>query len=168
MPTGVSDRSAVPKQYNAYKVRDGPVLSDPDVPGTRYHTKIFVETSADGSGRIQHVTGDLVSGMHYETKPGTRPEDAETFYRKDLIGTVLTSLYPAAVDEVCAAQPPPLRQKAFNVRTMRTEPCKPDGSFYGEGEQRPALFKCTEWIEQRAVPALRRGGVLQGAPAGNL
>lgn len=66
-------------------------MNDPDVPGTRYHTVIFVETSADGSGYIHHVTGDLVAGMRYETKPGQRPENSKTFHSREFLGTTPAS-----------------------------------------------------------------------------
>jgi hypothetical protein len=150
----------MPQHYDVYKVRYGPVLADPDVPGTRYHTVIFVQTETDGRGYIHHVTGDLVTGMRYERKPGSRPENSHTFHDKTLLGRVAKSKYPAELDRVCQAQPAPPRQKAFNTKTMKTEPVKPDGTFYGPGDPRPKLVKCTEWTENQVIPALQRGGLL--------
>lgn len=136
-------------------------MEDPDVPGTRYHTVIFVETNADESGFIHHVTGDLVGGMEYERKSSRRPEDSQTFYQKELLGSVLAAAYPESVDGVCRNQRPPPPQKAFNRTTKRTEPVKPDGSFYTKHEARPRLVKCTEWTENQAIPALRQAQVLE-------
>lgn len=158
-----SSSSSTPEQFNVFKVQDGPVLSDPDLPGTRYHTVIFVETQPDGSGHKHHVTGDLVTGMHYEVQEIGRPEDSETLHDKEFLGTVLATTYASSFSSTCRAQPPPQRQKAFNAQTIRTEPCKPDGTFYEPGEPRPPLFKCTEWTEQRAIPALRLAGIIQRA-----
>lgn len=147
----------MPQHYDVYKVRHGPVMADPDVPGIRY---IFVQTRLDGTGYIHHVTGDLVTGMRYEKKRGSRPEDSQSFHDKTLLGRVAKSKYPAELDRVCQAQPAPSRQKAFNTKTMKTEPVKPDGTFYGPGDPRPRLIKSTEWTEDRVIPALRRGGLL--------
>lgn len=147
--------------YRVFKVRTGPLLPDPDIPGTRYHTVLFIETNEDKSGIRHHVTGDLVSGMVYDTGPAERPEDLDTFHNKESIGSVLRSTYPGAVDTVLKGLPPPHKQKAFNRETMRTEPVKPDGTFYAPDEERLPLFKCTEWVEQKAIPALREAGVLR-------
>lgn len=160
-----SSSRSVPQRFNVYKVRYGPVTADPDVRGVRYHNIIFVETAADGSGTIHHVTGDLVIGFHYENKKSPRPEISKTFFAKDFIGTVLASTYPSAVENICKKQPAPPRQKAFNKSTMKTEPFKPDGSFYEPGEARRPLIKCTEWTEQQAIPALLRANVVQRTEA---
>nr|POE94581.1 hypothetical protein CFP56_16820 [Quercus suber] len=150
------------KRLNVYKVRYRLAMQDPDMPSPRYHTVIFVETEADFSGFVHHVTGDLVSqgGMRYERKRGNRPEESGTFFNKELLGTVLSSQYPMTFDRVCAAQPAPPRQKAFNIETRRTEPIKPDGTFYSSGEPRQPLIKCTEWTELQAIPALRQAGLI--------
>ena len=147
--------------FNVYKVRDGPVIADPDMPGTRYHTFIYVETDFGGSGFKHHVTGDLVAGMHYERKKEQRPEESETFHDKQSLGSVTVSAYPACFDSILANLAPPPRQKAFNPATMRTEPVKPDGTFCSNDEARPRLVKCTEWIEVQAIPALYGAGALQ-------
>src|SRR2546423_2374237 len=54
--------------FNAFKARYSIAIPDPEMPGPRYHTVIFVATNSDGSGFIHHVTGDLVTGMRYERK----------------------------------------------------------------------------------------------------
>ena len=157
----VSPLSQNGRRYNVYKVRDETAIPDPDMPGPRYHTFIFVETEPDGSGYIHQVTGDLVTGMRYESKRAERPKDSEAFHSKESIGTVLASSYPTGVDAVCRAQQPPGRQKAFNIKTQRTEPVKAVGTFYQPGEYRNPLFKCTEWTEILAIPALKVAGVIE-------
>lgn len=151
------------RRFNVYKVRYRLAIQDPDGPGLRYHTVIFVESEADQTGWSHDVNGDLVShsGMTYQRTRGDRPETSETFFNKELLGTVSEFHYPAAFDAVCTAQPAPPRQKAFNMATMKTEPCKPDGTFYQPGEPRRPLIKCTEWTERQAIPALRQSGLLR-------
>ncbi|KAF2163187.1 hypothetical protein M409DRAFT_26630 [Zasmidium cellare ATCC 36951] len=146
--------------YKAFKVRYHMTLSDPDMPSPRYHTIIFIETNKDLSGHVHHVIGDIVTGMKYQSTDRERPETDEAFFDKEFIGYVASETYPKAVDDVCERLPPPPKQKGFNVRTMRTEPMRPDGTFYGIGEARPSLIKCTEWTEGQAIPTLRQSGVL--------
>ncbi|TKA25448.1 hypothetical protein B0A50_06315 [Salinomyces thailandicus] len=149
-------------RFNVFKVRYGPVMSDPDVPGPRYHTVVFVETKPlDGSGRIHHVTGDLVVGMHYDVRPSRRPEESRTYYAKEFLGTVASASYPASFNSVCSTQRAPPRQKAFNPKRMRTEQVKPDGTFYEPDEARPRLIKCTEWTESQAIPALQQARLIE-------
>lgn len=149
-----------PKKYRVYKTKDSTALPDPDMPQPRYHTYIFVETETSGSGYVHQVTGDLVAGMRYEAKFAERPEDSEAFHSKDFLGAVSSLAYPSSIDKICRAQPPPGRRKAVNIRSGRTEPVKIDGTFYAPGETRPQLFKCTEWTEQLAIPALIEANVL--------
>jgi len=151
--------------YTVWKVKYNLSFPDPDTVGVRYHTVVFVETNhpAQGDGTIHHVTGDLVSagGMHYESKLGRNPVTSQTFHSKEFLGHVNASDYPHRFDQVCRAQPAPPRQKAFNPVTGRHEPFKPDGTFYQPGEPRAPLFKCTEWTETRAIPALFHHNLIQ-------
>ncbi|KFY87092.1 hypothetical protein V498_07289 [Pseudogymnoascus sp. VKM F-4517 (FW-2822)] len=87
--------------FNVYRVQftmampdpDMPsVMPDPDMPRPRYHNVIFVETEADGSGAVHHVTGDITSGMTYATRREGRPEDSEIFVQKEFIGTVESAI----------------------------------------------------------------------------
>jgi hypothetical protein len=149
--------------YNVFKVKNHLALQDPEEAETRYHTVIFVETKADGSGYFHHVTGDITSGMTYQRREENRPEDSQTFFKKEFIGLTPRVSYPAGIDRVCKSQPPPHRQKKFNTSTMKYQACKPDGSFYGPHEARPRYFKCTEWTELKAIPALYQANlILQG------
>ncbi|KAI1770155.1 hypothetical protein F4818DRAFT_434108 [Hypoxylon cercidicola] len=140
--------------YAVYKLRFNLAMQDPDVPGTRYHTVLFVETNPDKSGRMYHVTGDITSGMTFDTKSYHNPELSQNLHTKEFI---------------LATVPAPEKQKAFNIRTMKTEPFKTWDplTFYEPGEQRRPLFKCTEWTEQRAIPALKQAGLIISAPGGS-
>lgn len=147
--------------FNVYRVQFTMAMPDPDMPSPRYHNVIFVEMEADGSGAVHHVTGDITSGMVYATRREGRPEESEIFVRKEFIGTVESATYPERIHVVLEALPPPPKQKKFNIKTMRTEQMKADGSFYEPGEARPPMVKCTEWTVDQAIPALYASGVLQ-------
>ena len=147
--------------YNVYKIKYTISIPDPDMPSPRYHNVIFVQTQADGGGMIHHVTGDITSGMRYDTKPGKRPEASDTFFAKEFIGTIKATDYPHEMNRVLEAQPPPPKQKHFNIATMKTEQMKPDGTFYKPGEARPPMIKCTEWTVNLAIPALYASGIVQ-------
>lgn len=57
----------IPRQLQVFLIRFYLAEQDPDVPGQHYHCSILVETEADGSGTLHHVTGDIGSrhGMQY-------------------------------------------------------------------------------------------------------
>lgn len=135
-------------------------MPDPDMPSPRYHNVIFVETEADGSGAVHHVTGDITSGMVYATRKEGRPEESEIFVQKDFIGVIESATYPKKIHAVLEVLPPPPKQKKFNIKTMRTEQMKADGSFYEPAEARSPMFKCTEWTVEQAIPALYASGIL--------
>ncbi|OBT80629.1 hypothetical protein VF21_00523 [Pseudogymnoascus sp. 05NY08] len=147
--------------FNVYRVQFAMAMQDPDMPSPRYHNVIFVETEADDSGSVHHITGDITSGMVYATRREGRPEESELFVLKEFIGTVESATYPEKINAVLEALPPPPKQKKFNIKTMRTEQMKADGSFYEPGEARPRMVKCTEWTVEQAIPALYASGVLQ-------
>ena len=144
-----------------YKVRYKLAVADPDMPGPRYHTVLFVKNTTNSDGTIHHVTGDLVSGMQYQAKKAKKPEDSQTFHNKELLGTVDASKYPAAFDQICRQQPAPPKQKKYNPATNRTEQVKPNGTFYAPREPKPPMIKCTEWTETRAIPALIQAGSIR-------
>ncbi|KAL2005974.1 hypothetical protein VTN00DRAFT_9628 [Thermoascus crustaceus] len=157
--------SAMAQQYCVFVVKFKLSIPDPDMPTPRYHTTIFVETQEDGSGYLHHVTGDITSsgGMRYEKKFRDQPEESATFYSKTELGVTDASTYPNSFDEVLRKVPPPSQQKAFNVKTMRTEPFKTKNplTFYEPNEPRRPLIKCTEWTEHQAIPALKSAGLIQ-------
>lgn len=156
--------------YAVYKLKFSLAIQDPDTTGIRYHTTLFVETSStDGSGFIHHVTGDITSeqGMYYEKKSKGPPEQSQTFHEKQFMGYTTSTTYPQGWDNVLSRVPAPPKQKAFNIATMKTEPFKTLNplTFYEPGESRAPLIKCTEWTEQRAIPALQSLGLIQEATA---
>lgn len=112
------------------------------------------------SGTTHHVTGDLVSGMKYETKPTPPPEQSASFHAKHFLGKIKESNLPV-LTQISRDQPPPGRQKRYSTKTNRTEPVKADGGFYEEGEERGRLVKCTEWTVEGVIPALMAAGVLE-------
>ncbi|PHH86041.1 hypothetical protein CDD83_10833 [Cordyceps sp. RAO-2017] len=150
--------------YGVYKLKFKLAMQDPDMPSPRFHTLIFVETNADGpgTGTKHHVTGDIVAGMYYESKPYHNPDRSESLHSKELIGFTNASTYPQEFDKVLGEVPAPPKQKAFNAKTMRTEPVKlwDPLTFYGPGEPRQPLVKCTEWTEQRGIPTLISKGLV--------
>ncbi|KAL9059866.1 MAG: hypothetical protein Q9162_000936 [Coniocarpon cinnabarinum] len=143
-----------------YKVQFTQHPPDPDMQGPRYHTVVFVETKDDGSGLLHHVTGELVKGMAYQRQFRNRVEDSGKFHAKQYLGRVDSRFTVADVGRVCEAETPPGPQKKFNIKKMRHEPVKPDGSFYTEGEQRQPLIKCTEWTENQVIPKLFSEGII--------
>ena len=149
-------------------------MPDPEEPCTRYHTYILVQNhpvqvenpesdprlSSDGEtyGWVHEVTGDIASpqGMIYLHRPVTcAPQLSETFHTVEFLGQVLAAGYPDNVDRICRAEPPPPCQKKFNACTMRYEAINA-----GDGAGAGRYFKCTEWTEERVIPALYREGVL--------
>ncbi|PGH12247.1 hypothetical protein AJ79_04427 [Helicocarpus griseus UAMH5409] len=153
------------RQYLVFIVRFTISMPDPDLPTPRYHTTIFVETAANGSGYLHEVTGAVTSmgGMQYQSNPHGRPELLSTFYSRELLGVIDASGYPESFDNVLGQLPPPPRQKAYNPQTNRTEPFKSENplTFYEDGEPRRRLVKCTEWMLEKAIPALRSAGLIR-------
>ncbi|KAJ5351903.1 hypothetical protein N7452_000877 [Penicillium brevicompactum] len=158
---------ATSQRYPVYKVKFRLSIQDPDMPSPRYHTILFVETNERGprTGTKHHVTGDIVTGMQYEPTIIDDPESDENLFSKELIGHTQALNYPKRWNDLLKSLPAPPKQKAFNCKTMKTEPVKTwePLTFYGVGEQRRPLVKCTEWIENQAVPMLINTGILQEA-----
>ena len=129
--------------------------------GERFHNVLFVETDANGEGRILHVTGAIadLNGMRFEEKVGKRPEDSNTYHRKHYLGRIPADQYGALI-QLMHSVPAPPRQRLFDARAMRWVQCKPDGSLYQPGEAVPPYMKCTEWVLDRAIPALQQSGFL--------
>ncbi|KAL4947039.1 hypothetical protein BDW69DRAFT_204821 [Aspergillus filifer] len=176
----------MPEKYKVYLLLYTLAIQDPDLPQPRYHTTIFVETCPPspspstpnpdsdfnsttpslGTGTIHQVTGDITSttGMHYLPQPKSSMDAEQQPHSIEFIGLTPKSTYPEQWNKLLRSIKPPGQQKAFNVRTMRTEPFKTLDplTFYEEGEERTPLVKCTEWTLNEAVPALREGGLLLG------
>jgi hypothetical protein len=155
-------------EYRVYKIKTSVAMPDPDMPQPRWHHILFVETNdpVSGSGRTFHVTGDITNprGMLYDTRLDPSPSTWENIYSRTFLGFIISTGFAESWDQRLRLLPTPPQQKAFNVRTMKTEPFKSKDTltFYEDGEQRLPLIKCTEWVEREALPAiwslLRRTG----------
>ncbi|KAI1421886.1 hypothetical protein F5Y12DRAFT_664998 [Xylaria sp. FL1777] len=155
--------SSKPGYYGVYMLKFTILFEDPDMPQPRYHHVIFVETEADGSGIKFEVTGDITSGMTYESKPYHNPRHSNTQYTSHFLGYTPCGTVPDQWDALLSQLPPPAKQKAFNIKTMKTEPFKSAEplTFYQPGEARRPLRKCTEWTEEQALPALYENRYIQ-------
>ena len=111
--------------------------------GPRNHVRLFVETQEDGGGQIFHVTGTILQGMTFETKPETRPESVVLFVSgsKKYVGRIAQSAM-GELEELCRSIPPPAAQ--VNLNGTRKDPTKP-------------LRRCGEWVEEVIGEAQRRG-----------
>lgn len=126
--------------------------------GARFHNVIFVATEANGDGREIHVTGAIgdTNGMKFEERPGGRPESSDTYHQKYYLGEIRPDQYEAFLQLVRSVPAPP--QQRVYIGTRGWVPCKPYGSLYQPGETVPPYIKCTEWVLDRAIPALQQGG----------
>jgi hypothetical protein len=131
-------------------------MQDPDLPSPRYHTTLFVETEPNGNGTIHQVTGDIASSasMHYAPTPSEPPERMPEFHTSQILGVTPVSKHPGewqrALESILASP----QQKAFNIKT------KTPLMFYEPGEPRRRLVKCTEWTMERAIPELKKEGLI--------
>lgn len=157
-----------PQWYAVYKVKYRIALPDPHMPPGRFHHAIFVEKKKDGSGTLHHVVGDITSrgGMNYQAKKTENPQTSRSFHSSELIGYTSSSWYPEQWESVLRSLPTPPQQKAPNPKKGgRPEPFKEylghhQYVFYKEGEEMHPLWKCTEWVEWYAIPALMEGGLI--------
>ncbi|PGH27062.1 hypothetical protein AJ80_01248 [Polytolypa hystricis UAMH7299] len=159
----------VTRYHTAIFVETGPNndgFDDGDIAAQESGDKNAIINTISSGGHIHEVTGDIATstGMYYYTRPqSTNPAVQPTFHTATFLGLIRMKDYPQIIDAVCRAQPAPPCQKKFNTRTMRYEAFKSEeegGGFYAEGEVRKkGYFKCTEWTEERIIPALEREGV---------
>lgn len=158
--------SSSPKYYKVYRVQFPLSLADPDMPSPRYHNIIWVETDPGKSGVKHHVTGDIVAGMTYQGVPYHHPSNSNTKpHAIECIG--YTEKSTEEWKTFLKTVPTPPAQKAFNIKTMKTEPFKTKTplTFYQPGEARRPLWKCTEWTNNKAIPALKNAGYVKaGSP----
>ncbi|KAL4876940.1 hypothetical protein BJY04DRAFT_222617 [Aspergillus karnatakaensis] len=151
----------MPTYHEVYLAEFPLAMQDPDMPQPRYHTTIFVKTNPDNTGTIHHVTGDVTSaaGMSYTPRPH---DPLEPLHSLERLGVTPAAAHPHEWEKLLSSLPTPLQQKAFNVKTMKTEPFKTKDplTFYETGEERRPLVKCTEWVLERALPALKESGLL--------
>lgn len=153
-----------------WKIKSDVALPDLHMPPGRHHHAILVETNPDDkSGRIHHVVGDVTSagGMSYSSRPSEEAEQSGSCHAKEFIGYTPSSSHPAQWDDLLRALPTPPQQKASNPAKMgRVEPFKQklgpyEYIFYEDGEERTPLWKCTEWVNDHALPALYSRGLVQ-------
>ncbi|EPE33465.1 hypothetical protein GLAREA_06478 [Glarea lozoyensis ATCC 20868] len=99
--------------------------------------------------------------MIYQNRlePGL-PEWDDMFFEKQLLCHIGEECLEKVEAALKGLRPPP-KQKAYNLRTGKTEQFRPEGGLYEVGEPRPPLIKCTEWIEMQAIPALISAGILK-------
>lgn len=101
--------------YRVFKVKFELTMQDPDMPSPRYHTIVSLETNdpEPGSGIKHHVTGDIVNGMHYESKPCDNPDEADDLHSGETIGYATALDYPQTWNRVLEAIPAPPKQPGF-------------------------------------------------------
>ncbi|KAJ6443704.1 trehalose synthase (Ccg-9) [Purpureocillium lavendulum] len=158
------------KWYPVHKVRYNIALPDPDMPPGRLHHAILVQTKENGSGTLYHVIGDITSrdGMTYESKKTENPAGSRSFHSQELLGYTHSDAHPGLWNAVLSSLPTPPQQKVSNPKKHgRVEPFKEKLGkyqyiFYEPGEDRQALWKCTEWVEWYAIPALWQNDLIQG------
>lgn len=154
------------QRYPVYKLKFTLAIQDPDMPSPRYHTVVFVETDVNGGGTKFHVTGDITSGMCYESTAFHIEDNLQPLHSKELLGYAKAINFKEKWDSVLKYIPPLPKQKAFNIETMKTESVKEWDplTFYKPGEYRRPLIKCTEWTEKQAIPALLKAGLIKETP----
>lgn len=164
--------SSHPEYYRVFKLKFKLSVQDPDITGIRFHHIIFVESGGPRdtfAGYKFHVMGDITSGMEYQSIPYHNPVKSDTEHTTEFLGYTAAKTFPTEWDKLLQTLPPPGKQKAFNSKTMKTEPFKtlePPNlpTFYQPGEPRRRLRKCTEWTEEQALPALRASGLIVPNP----
>jgi len=173
-----SEPIPIPGYYFVWHARFNLDYDDEDVtPETaRYHHGIYIEDpyhdrrNPDADARkpkltiIHDVTGSLASGMEYAMRDLRKPvEECRSFSSKTFLGYTPAESHPRAWCSILGKLPAPHKQKAFNFWHMQYEQFKTlkPLRFYKRGDKsRPPLFRCAEWTEQLAIPALRRRGLI--------
>ncbi|PGG96867.1 hypothetical protein AJ79_09429 [Helicocarpus griseus UAMH5409] len=162
-----------PQLYRVFQPTFDSVAHDPLDPQKRYHEGIFIETDQTTElGTLFHVTGDIIAknGMYYEERgPNYHPNESAHLHSNPQIGWVLADdFHSGRISAILKALPTPPKQQGLNFWEMdpRGEMTpyiwtKQDGERYGPDEERPPVFKCNEWTNQYALPALRDAGVLR-------
>ncbi|KAI1374030.1 hypothetical protein F4677DRAFT_428009 [Hypoxylon crocopeplum] len=113
-----------PQYYKVWKLKFRLAVQDPDMPEERFHHILFVETKANGSGTKFHVTGNITSGIRYDLRPYHNPKLSSTLHTQEFLGYTNAKTVPTQWDAVLSREQPPPKQKAFNIKTMKTEPVK--------------------------------------------
>lgn len=114
------------------------------------HHALFLELHPDdGTGHIFQVTGNIQTGMQYESKPSQRPENDVSFIERTYIGPVeghddrgVTCLQ--RIDQICRSNLAPEQQF---IGPRRIDPQKP-------------LRRCQEWTAE-TIQMLKTAGILK-------
>lgn len=115
--------------------------------GVRAHIRLFIKTDpSSGSGQIHHVTGTVLQGTTYETRPENRPDLSPEFIpgSQKYIGRVAEADM-GSLETLCRSVPPPEAQ--LNLNDTRKDPGKP-------------VRRCGEWVREVVEVALRDGLVI--------
>ena len=157
--------SSLEQYYRVYLAKFKISLRDPDLPWPRFHHVLFVETNpSDESGIKFHVVGDITRsiGMTYESKEYHNPQNSDNIQSKELLGYTHADGCQSRFDALLGSLPTPPQQKAYNPTTNTTELVKSwePLTFYAPGEPRHLPWKCTEWTNEYAMPALWEAGYI--------
>lgn len=162
----------MPDYFAVYIARFTLSLKDPDIPGPRFHHTIWVETDPkDKDGVKFHVIGDITSkgGMTYKSEECHDPMSELECHSKEFLGYTVAKDFRRNWDRVLRGLPTPPKQKEFNIKTLKTELVKfwDPPTFYAPEEERHVPWKCTEWTNKYAIPALYESGLIVQAEDGD-
>lgn len=118
----------------------------------RNHHALFVRLSTASEcshGRLFNVTGNIMTGMVYETIEPAIPESSLTFIGMEKLGWVSDSDVHR-IDGVCRDNPPPAKQFE-GVRRI---------------DSKVPLRRCQEWTKE-TIQFLRDRGILQEVQVGS-
>ncbi|EEP82039.1 predicted protein [Uncinocarpus reesii 1704] len=170
-PQQLQQSEGQPKWYRVLQPQMDTAAHDPLDPAKRYHEGVFVEANPEKlRGTLFHVTGDIIGahGMRYEERINYCPADSIHLHVNPQIGWVLSAdFHSGKISTILRSLPTPPKQQGINFWevdpvTKRHEIIwtKENGDPYGPDEQQRPVFKCNEWTNLYAVPALRDAGVL--------
>lgn len=154
--------------YRVYRPEFDTVAFDPLDPAKRYHEGVFIELDAKtGKGTLFHVTGDIISnnGMFYEERRDYASGLSDHLHSFKQIGWVRqVDFHSGRLAALLRDLPRPTKQQGLNFWVKPYTDLiwtKQDGEPYGSGEPRRPVFKCNEWTNLHAIPALRDAGILR-------
>jgi hypothetical protein len=164
-PAWENQLPSTPAYFPVYIARFTVGLKDPDIPGPRFHHTIWVETDPkDKNGVKFHVIGDITSkgGMTYKSEECHDPMAESECHSKEFLGYTAAKDFRESWDRLLRGLPTPPKQKEFNVKTLKTELVKSwePLTFYTPGEERHVPWKCTEWTNNYALPALHEARLI--------
>ena len=109
------------------------------------------------------INGSVTDGYTFIRRSVCKPEDDPAFFAREELGYVNAEDYPEKIEEVLRKLPVPTRpqQKWKGGVDGGWRRCREDGTFYGDEEVVPKFFRCTEWVEGFALPALRDSGLVR-------